>query len=123
FQVVGAVGSSYLSFPVSSYGTAFGATAGLAYARQLSGWNVGLSGALRFTGTYSPFTDQNVSYNPGWETRMRGGADRVIGRNGRLLLGLTFSTFSTDVYTGTGTPVGGTYNPGARYLCGAAYVR
>src|SRR6266516_2048590 len=100
FQVVGAVGSTYLSFPVSSYGTAFGATAGL------------------FTGTYSPFTDQSVSYNPGWETRVRGGADRVLGRNGRLLLGITFSTFSTDVYTGTGTLVGGTYDPGSRFIGG-----
>ncbi len=123
FQVVGAVGSTYLSFPVSSYGTAFGATAGLAYARQLGGWNVGLSGALRFTGTYSPFTDQSVSYNPGWETRVRGGADRVLGRNGRLLLGITFSTFSTDVYTGTGTLVGGTYDPGSRFIGDLAYVR
>jgi len=123
FQVVGAVGSNYLSFPVSSYGTAFGATAGVAYARQLNGWNVGLSGALRFTGTYSPFTDQSVSYNPGWEARVRGGADRVIGRNGRLLLGLTFSTFSTDVYTGTGTLVGGTYDPGSRFIGDLAYVR
>ena len=123
FQVVGAVGSNYLSFPVSSFGTAFGATAGLAYARTLGGWNLGFSGALRFTGNYNPFSDQSVSYNPGWETRVRGGADRVIGRNARLLVGLTFSTFSTDVYTGAGSLVGGTYNPGSRFIGDLAYVR
>ncbi len=123
FQVVGAMGSNYLSFPVSSYGTAFGATAGLAYARRLGGWNLGFSGALRYTGNYSPFTDENVSYNPGWETRLRGGADRVIGQNARLLLGLTFSTFSTDVYTGTASFVGGTYDPGSRFIGDLAFVR
>jgi len=123
FQVVGAVGSNYLSFPVSSFGTAFGATAGLAYARTLGGWNLGFSGALRFTGNYNPFSDQSVSYNPGWETRVRGGADRVIGRNARLLVGLTFSTFSTDVYTGSGSLVSGSYNPGSRFIGDLAYVR
>ena len=123
FQVIGAVGSNYLSFPVSSYGTAFGATAGVAYARTLGGWNLGFSGALRYTGNYSPFTDQGVSYNPGWEARVRSGADRVVGRNARLLLGLTFSTFSTDVYTGTGSIVGGTYDPGSRFIGDLAYVR
>ena len=123
FQVVGAVGSNYLSFPVSSFGTAFGATAGLAYARTLGGWNLGFSGALRYTGNYSPFSDQSVSYNPGWETRVRGGADRVIGSNARLLLGLTFSTFSTDVYTGAGSLVNGSYNPGSRFIGDLAYVR
>jgi len=123
FQVVGAVGSNYLSFPVSSFGTAFGATAGLAYARTLGGWNLGFSGALRYTGNYNPFSDQSVSYNPGWETRVRGGADRVIGRNARLLVGLTFSTFSTDVYSGAGSLVSGSYNPGSRFIGDLAYVR
>src|SRR2546427_10622929 len=90
FQVVGAVGSTYLSFPVSSFGTAFGATAGPAYARTLGGGNLGVSGAPRYTGNYSPVSDQSVSYNPGWGTRVRGGADRRMRRKARLLVGLTF---------------------------------
>jgi hypothetical protein len=122
FEVASAVGSNYLSFPVASFGTAFGVTAGAAYARTLGSWNIGLSGALRYTGNYSPFSDQALSYNPGWEGRLRAGADRVIG-SGRLLVGLTFSDFSTDVYTGTGALVSGWYHPGSRFIGDLAYLR
>lgn len=123
FQVSGAVGSNYLSFPVSSFGTAFGVTGGLAYAQQVGSWNLGFSGSLRFLGSYSPFSDQPVTYNPGVELRIRAGADRLLGPSARLLLGLTTSTFSSDVFTGTGTITSGTYRPGVRFISDVAYLR
>jgi hypothetical protein len=123
FQVSGAVGSNYLSFPVYSFGTAFGVTGGLAYAQQAGRWNLGFSGSVRYLGSYEPFNDQPISYAPGVEMRVRAGADRLLGASGRMLLGLTTSTFSTDEFTGTGTITSGTYKPGVRFIGDAAFLR
>ena len=123
FTVAGAVGSNYLSFPVSNFGTAFGITAGGAYAVPAGAWNVGLSGSLRFAGAYEPFNDQPVSYKPGVEIRARAGADRLVGASGRMMLGLSASTFSTDQFTGTGTINSSRYAPGLRFIGDAGYAR
>lgn len=126
FLVSGAVGSTYLSFPVSNFGTGFGVTGGVAYAQTVGSWNVGLSGSLRYVGGYAPFSDtaQQLTYEPGLEGRLRGGADRLLGQRARLQVGLTLSTFSTDEFTGTGTLVSsGWYDPGMRLIGDVAYVR
>lgn len=122
FQVSSAVGSNFLSFPVSSLGTGFGITGGLAYAVQTGGWNLGFAGSMRYVGSYRPFSDQSLSYKPGLEGRLRAGADRLIGQRSRLLVGLTYSTFSTDQFSGTGTVVGGWYNPGSRVIGDLGYA-
>jgi hypothetical protein len=122
FQVASAVGSNFLSFPVSTLGTAFGVTGGVAYAVQAGGWSVGLAGSLRYVDSYRPFSDQDLSYNPGLESRFRAGADRVIGERSRLLLGLTYSTFSTDQFTGSGSLVNGQYRPGGRFIGDLGYA-
>ncbi len=122
FQVSGSVGSNFLSFPVANFGTGFGVTGGLAYAAHSGAWNLGLAGALRYLASYKPFTDQTLDYTPGLEGRLRGAADRLIGERSRLVLGLTYSTFSTDVYTGTGSLIGGWYNPGSRFIGDLGYA-
>jgi len=122
FQVGSAIGSNFLSFPVSSLGTAFGITGGLAYVTRAGAWNLGLAGSLRYLGDYRPFTAESVSYNPGIEGRLRAGVDRLVGPRGRLLVGLTYSTFSTDQFSGTGAIVGGWYNPGTRFIGDAGYA-
>jgi hypothetical protein len=116
FTVAGAVGSTYLSFPVANVGTAFGVTGGLAYAQRLGTWNVGLSGSLRYLGNYAPLSNEAVSYDPGMEARVRAGVDRVLGSKSRVLLGLTVSTFSSDTYTGTSALFSGSYAPGTRFI-------
>jgi hypothetical protein len=123
FQVAGAVGANYLSFPVSSFGTAFGVTGGVAYAERLGAWNVGVSSSLRYLGTYEPFANDTLSYKPGWEGRLRAGADRLLGETSRLLLGLTVSTFSTDVYSGSSALVSGWYDPGTRFIGELGFAR
>lgn len=122
FQVASAVGSNFLSFPVSNLGSGFGITGGLAYAVQASGWSLGFAGSMRYVGSYKPFSDQSLSYKPGLEGRLRAGADRVIGQRSRLLVGLTYSTFSTDQFSGTGTVAGGWYNPGSRIIGDLGYA-
>ncbi len=125
FQVAGAIGSTYLSFPVPTMGTGFSATGGVAWARPLGTWNFGVSGAFRVQGAYSPLKDSasGVEYNPGTELRVRAGVDRVLGQRTRLLLGATYSTFSTDEFSGTGQVASGRYRPGPRLIGELGVVR
>jgi len=123
FRVAGAIGGDYLTFPVPNFGTAFGVTGGVAYAQHVGTWNVGVSSSLRYLATYQPFANSPLSYNPGVEGRFRLGADRLLGQASRLLLGLTVSTFSTDVYSGATTAGFGSYSPGTRFIGEFAFVR
>jgi len=123
YGVAGAVGSSYLSFPVSNAGTAFGVTGGLAYAQRAGAWNTGLSGSVRYLGSYTPFSSDPLSYRPGIEARVRAGAERLVGRQARLLVGGTVSTFSTDTYGGSTSLASGSYAPGTRFIGELAFVR
>lgn len=123
FTVAGAIGSNYLAFPVSSFGTGFGLTAGAAYAVPAGAWNLGLSGSLHYAGSYAPFNDQPISYKPGVEIRARAGADRLVGSSGRVLLGLSASTFSTDQFSDSGTISAARYAPGLRFIGDAGYQR
>jgi len=123
YQVAGAVGSSYLSFPASNAGTALGVTGGLAYAQRAGAWNTGLSGSVRYLGSYTPFANDPLSYRPGIEARVRAGAERLLGRQARLLVGATVSTFSTDTYGGSTSLASGSYAPGTRFIGEFAFVR
>lgn len=122
FRVSSAISSNYLSFPVSSLGSGFGVTTGLAYATPAGVWNIGLAGSVRYQASYQPFTNDTLSYKPGLEGRLRLGADRLIGTSGRFLLGLTYSTFSTDQFSGSGAFVNGWYNPGSRFITDLGYA-
>lgn len=123
FVVPSAVGSNFLSFPVSNLGTSFGITGGLAYAVPAGAWNVGLAGSVRYQSTYKPLSDSSatLSYDPGLESRLRIGADRLLGQRGRLLLGVTYSSFSTDQFSGGGLG-NGAFNPGSRLIGDFGYA-
>lgn len=125
FGVYGALGSNYLAFPVSDFGTAFGVTGGLAFATPAGAWNVGVSGAVRYTASYTLFAGPpSTTYKPGMEFRGRIGADRLVGPSSRLLLGLTASTFSNDQLSAAsgGTLVSGNYAPGLRIIGDAGWA-
>ncbi|HTY07429.1 MAG TPA: hypothetical protein VMC86_13010 [Gemmatimonadales bacterium] len=126
FSAYGAVGSNYLSFPVSDFGTAFGVTGGLAYATPAGSWNLGFSGAVRYTTSYTllAVNDTSTTYKPGIEFRGRLGADRLIGQSSRLLIGLTASTFSNDQLSGSsgGQLVTGSFSPGLRIIGDAGWA-
>ena len=126
FQVAGAVGSNYLPFPVTGAGTGFSATGGLAWVRPAGAWNVGLSGSFRYQGAYTPLAADSASslrYDPGAEFRVRAGFDRLFGQRTRMTVGLTFSTFSTDAFTGSGQLASGRYQPGPRVIGEFALAR
>jgi hypothetical protein len=119
FRVASGISSTYLSFPVNNLGSAFGVTTGLAYATPAGSWNLGLAGSVRFQANYRPFTNDSLNYKPGLEGRLRFGADRLLGERARLLLGLTFSTFSTDEFSSGPLPP---FNPGSRFITDVGYA-
>ncbi len=119
FGITSAASSNFLLFPVNSYGSGFSVTPGLAAATTAGNWNLGLAGSVRMSAKYTPFSDDSnfKSYKPGLETRLRAGADRLLGSS-RLSVGFTFSTFSNDQFSGaTGN---GVYDPGNRFLVDAS---
>ncbi len=119
FGITSAASSNFLLFPVNSYGSGFSVTPGLAAATTAGSWNLGLAGSVRLSAKYNPFSDQSaVSYKPGLETRIRAGADRLVGSS-RFSLGFTFSTFSNDQLRGGGFG-NGVYDPGNRFLVDAS---
>jgi hypothetical protein len=111
------IGNDFLAFPISNMGTGFGATAGLAIARPIGEWNLGLGGSLRRTTAYEPFVDNTGAqprFQPGNEYRARLGVDHAYG-TGRIAFGLTYSKFGDD-------DIGGSiYNTGDRYVAQAGF--
>lgn len=117
--VIGAIADKLIPYPVSNFGSGFSLTTGLAFALPVGGWAIGASGSFRFNGTYTLFADTSAAqsqYKPGAETRIRVGADRVVGQ-GRVSLGVTYSNFSIDEYNGSQA-----FQPGQRYISQASWA-
>ncbi len=126
FNIASAASSNFLAFPVNSYGAGTSVTGGLAAAFSDGSWNLGAAAGVRVSSEYQPFTDSGstgVRYQPGVETRLRVGADRLIGSS-RLTLGLAFSTFGNDQFSGLSGGGGGTgeSSPGNRVLAQASLL-
>jgi hypothetical protein len=106
------IGSDFLSFPVSGFGSGMGVTGGLAFARPLGAWNFGFGASMRYAGEYEPFQDASgtaTSFQPGPEYRVRTGIDHPWGA-GRIAFGVTYSKFGDDKANAT------SYNTGDRYI-------
>jgi len=97
FLVASAVATDLIPFPVTSFGTSASVTTSLAYAVPVGPWALGIAGGYRYNGSYQPLADTAENLKPGGEMRLRVGADRLVGQ-GRLTLGVTFSTFSRDEF-------------------------
>lgn len=123
FGVLGSVSSSFLAFPVASYGNGFSATGGLAVALPAGAWNIGLAAGVRVSGEFTPYTEPNgdpLTYSPGVEGRFRIGVDRLVGA-ARVLAGFTFSSFGTDEFSSGGAQTG-IYRPGNRWIAEAGVI-
>lgn len=106
------IGSDFLTFPVSGFGSGLGLTGGVAVAQPMGAWNLGIGASLRQSSAYEPFRDQAgvaTRYQPGPEYRARVGLDHPFG-TGRVALGLTFSKFGDDKSNAA------TFNSGDRYI-------
>ena len=117
FAAAGLIGNDFLAFPISNMGTGLAVTGGVAVARPMGEWNIGVGGALRRSTAYEPFDvpGQTLRFQPGNEYRARIGADRAVGA-GRVALGLTYSAFGKDDAGGS------VYNTGDRVIAQGVYA-
>ncbi len=119
-DAAGQIGNDFLLFPTSSYGSGLSTTGGIAFARPLGDWNVGVAGSFRKSTSFDAFEAPSdtgkltLTFTPADEVRARVGVDRAIG-SGRLTIGVTFSSFGNDVMANT------SYATGDRYIGQASY--
>lgn len=106
------IGNDFLVFPISSMGSGFGGTGGLALARPIGQWNLGAGLSVRSSMPFDPYetpSGARLRYTPGTEMRARLGLDHPFG-TGRASIGFTYSKFSDDKFE---TSI---YNTGDRLL-------
>lgn len=112
----GTIGNDFLAYPVSSFGSGFAGTGGVAFARPMGSWNLGLGASFRKGAEFGAFaTDADeLKFTPADEMRLRVGVDReALG--GRMAFGLVYSSFGEDkADDGTTTPT--TYATGNRLI-------
>ena len=111
------IGSDFLSFPISNMGTGLGFTGGVALARPLGAWSLGVGASVRQSSAYEPVVatgGARVRFEPGNEYRARVGIDHAFG-TGRVALGVTYSKFGDDDLGGS------VYNTGDRYIAQAGF--
>ena len=104
------IGNDFLVLPISSMGSGFGGTGGVALATPVGQWNLGAGVSVRTGMPFDPYEDgsgNKLRYTPGTETRMRVGIDHPYG-SGRAALGFTYSKFSDDKFQSS------VYNTGDR---------
>lgn len=119
----GAAASNFLLFPVNSYNSGLSFTGGAGFAQRVGAWGIGVAGSFRWNAEYQPYVGSlsDINYEPGFEGRVRIGADRNVGQ-ARLRLGLTWSTFGDDIYSGAGVGAAANYAPGSRFVAEAGYA-
>lgn len=110
------IASDFLVFPITGFGTGAGGTGGIAMARPVGDWNIGLGVAVRHSVAYDPFEAADgtkLHFQPGDEYRARLGVDHPYG-TGRVSLGVTYSKFGDDQANSS------VYNTGDRYITQAS---
>jgi hypothetical protein len=94
--VASVLATDLLGFRESTLGTSASLTSAVATAARVGGWGVGVAGAYSVRGEFEPSADQDLTYQPGNETRVRLGFDRNIG-NSTFTMGGTVMDYSSDL--------------------------
>ncbi len=115
-EAAGQIGNDFLYYPISSMGNGLAATGGIAYARPMGDWNVGVGASGRKSAEFSAFTvaSEDFRFTPADEYRAQLNADRPVG-DGAISLGLTYSAFGEDFADTT------TYSTGDRIIATAGW--
>jgi hypothetical protein len=111
-EAAGQIGNDFLYYPISSMGNGFAATGGVALARPVGAWNVGVGGSVRKSTEFTAFADTGTSetrFTPADEYRLQLSADRPVS-DGQVSFGLTYSAFGDDLAANT------TYSTGDRII-------
>ncbi|HLA90218.1 MAG TPA: hypothetical protein VJL28_07310 [Gemmatimonadaceae bacterium] len=118
-DAAGQIGSNFLVFPVPSMGGGLAATGGIAVARPVGSWNLGIGGSFRKATEFDAYelaAANKLRFQPGDEIRVRLGLDRPVG-DGLFAMGVTYSKFGNNAANDT------TFGTGDRALAQATYAR
>jgi hypothetical protein len=94
--VASVLATDLLGFREATLGTGASLTSAVATAARVGGWGIGVAGAYSVRGEFEPSADQDLTYQPGNETRLRLGFDRNIG-NSTFTMGGTVMDYSSDL--------------------------
>lgn len=116
-EAAGQIGNDFLNYPVSSMGSGFAGTGGVAFARALGSWNFGAGASFRKSTRFTPFSVQasDFRFTPADEYRLRLGADRPVGE-GQVAFGVAYSAFGEDLADTT------TYSTGDRITATGSWM-
>ena len=98
--VASVLSSDILGFRESNWGTGTYVTTGVATARRVGSWGLGLGVSYRAADEFEPRSDTSLAYSPGNELRVRVGLDRNVGETGKFTAGFTLQSFQTDEFGG-----------------------
>lgn len=93
--VASVLATDLLGFREATWGTGLAVTTAVATAMRAGGFGVGLAASYGVRGDFEPRADQDLTYQPGNEARVRLGFDRNIGTN-TLTGGFTFTSYTED---------------------------
>lgn len=115
-DAAGQIGNDFLYYPISSMGNGLAMTGGVAFARPVGSWNLGLGASGRKSTEFAVFTDTASDYRftPADEYRLSLNADRPAG-DGAVAMNLTYSSFGEDAADGS------TYSTGDRIIASAGW--
>jgi hypothetical protein len=94
--VAAVLASDLLGFRESTWGTGMAVTTGIATARRVGQWGLGVGASYRLASGFDPSSEQDLTYEPGSEMRIRVGADRNVGETGKVSAGITVQSFAKD---------------------------
>jgi hypothetical protein len=116
-EAAGQIGNDFLNYPVSSMGNGLAGTGGVAYARTLGTWNLGLGTSFRKSTEFAAFSvaSSEFRFQPADEIRLQLGLDRPVG-DGQVEFGLSYSAFGEDVADTT------SYSTGDRIMATGAWT-
>lgn len=111
-EAAGQIGNNFLIYPVSAYGNGLSGTGGIAVARSLGSWNLGLGGTFRRSTEFDAFSigSSRLRFQPADEARARIGLDRPVGDGGSFSVAAIYSSFGEDVADST------TFATGDRFI-------
>ncbi len=101
FNTARLLSRNFYRFRVPSFGQGFGAGAGLTWAVPVAeSVVIGIGGAFRYRGSYTPTAGQQAEYDPGEEGRITGGVDVRLGQSSALSVDGSFYLYGTDTVGG-----------------------
>lgn len=96
-EAAGQIGNDFLNYPISSMGNGLAGTGGVAFARAMGSWNVGMGASIRKSTEFDAYAvaATEFRFTPADEYRLRIGVDRPVG-DGEVAFGVAYSAYGSD---------------------------